>query len=187
MIINNIEYEKIAPVGKNQKNMLGVKYDMLTPISFVREVGKTSTEIYNPKIYCECECGNDVVINKKSLLNKRYISSCGCHRKVPKKYKHPMKKDGKHLREYNIWRNMIMRCEDIKNKDYKYYGARGIQVCSEWHDWDTFYEWCETSGYKEELTLERINVFGNYEPSNCTWVTIQEQQKNKRSSSSEED
>ena len=71
---------------------------------------------------------------------------------------------------------MKQRCYNSKMPNFKYYGARGIAVCDEWrNDSQSFYEWAILNGYKEELTLDRIDNSGNYEPSNCRWVTAKEQ------------
>ncbi len=76
---------------------------------------------------------------------------------------------------------MKTRCENQNADNYKYYGERGISVCVEWkEDFDTFAKWALKSGYKDSLTIDRINVNGNYEPKNCRWVTMAEQNKNKR-------
>lgn len=83
---------------------------------------------------------------------------------------------------------MIQRCENNKNNAFKDYGKRGIKVCEEWHDLKTFIDWAKSSGYEERdihnrsnvLSLERINVNGNYEPSNCKWIPFREQAWNKR-------
>jgi hypothetical protein len=75
---------------------------------------------------------------------------------------------------------MLQRCENPNNTAYKNYGARGISVCDEWHDYPTFKEWAMENGYSEELTLDRIDVNGNYEPSNCRWTTHSVQMSNRR-------
>lgn len=89
-------------------------------------------------------------------------------------------------RLYHVWLGMRNRCNNSRGQDYKYYGGRGIKVCSEWDDYLIFREWAYSSGYNPDAkvgkcTLDRIDTNGNYEPSNCRWVSIQEQQKNKRS------
>lgn len=83
---------------------------------------------------------------------------------------------------------MIQRCENRKNPNYQNYGGRGIKVCEEWHDLENFIKWAYNVGYEERtisdrknvLSIERIDVNGNYEPSNCKWIPFKEQGRNKR-------
>lgn len=78
---------------------------------------------------------------------------------------------------YSVWRGMKNRCSDKKSK---YYGGKGILVCDEWtNNFNKFYEWALINGYKEGLQIDRINCNGNYEPSNCRWVTPKENSNNK--------
>ena len=83
-------------------------------------------------------------------------------------------------RLYKIWDGMRDRCERQSHKHYKDYGGRGITVCEAWKDFKTFAEWAIAHGYKNTLTLDRIDYNGNYEPDNCRWVTMKEQAANKR-------
>lgn len=97
-----------------------------------------------------------------------------------KQIKHGAARRGKIKRLYRIWSNMLSRCSNPNKPDYKYYGAKGISVTEEWTDYMYFEEWAMNNGYKDELTLDRIDSNGNYCPENCRWITIKEQQNNKK-------
>lgn len=129
---------------------------------------------------CLCECGNTSVVSG-SLLTIGKSQSCGCltvENKIKAKTTHGQTKS----RLYRIWRNMRGRCQYEKNDNYKSYGDRGIRVCDEWNNsFESFRDWALSNGYADELTLDRIESNGNYEPSNCRWITIKKQQNNKRS------
>ena len=95
------------------------------------------------------------------------------------KYRHGMAKTPL----YRRWVNMRQRCNLTSSHEYKQYGGRGIKVCEEWNnDFIPFMEWALANGYEKGLTLDRINVDGNYEPTNCRWITIKEQQNNRTDS-----
>ena len=92
-------------------------------------------------------------------------------------YKHGLCK----TRLYKEWESMKRRCYCKSATSYEYYGAIGINVCDEWrNDFKTFYDWSMSHGYDDTLTIDRIDVNGNYEPSNCRWITMKEQCRNKR-------
>jgi len=130
---------------------------------------------------CQCDCGNLHLV-KGSLLRMGVSKSCGCDK--ARLCKEANLIHGKsNIRLYHIWLHMKRRCYDIKAHNYKYYGARGITVCDEWkNDFMAFYDWAIVNGYSDDLSIDRINVNGNYEPSNCRWITMTEQQSNRRNS-----
>lgn len=130
--------------------------------------------------FCLCDCGRIVSKHRYQLVKKR-TKSCGCLSKIRGLTEHLRSKEKESLR--NRWRGMIERCHSPEHKNFKQYGGRGISVCSLWRDSpEAFHAWSKANGYSCKLTLDRINVNGNYEPTNCRWITIQEQQDNKRNS-----
>ena len=131
---------------------------------------------------CLCDCGNVTKPIYAPSLKLGRTKSCGCiHREglVVRNTIH-----GKyHTRLHGIWNCMKQRCNNPNNQKYKDYGGRGIKVCDEWlNDFQSFYNWAMANGYADSLSIDRIDVNGNYEPSNCRWATVMEQRHNRRDS-----
>ena len=127
---------------------------------------------------CLCDCGGESVVRIGDLTSGNQ-TSCGCER-VRKITERNTVHGGKGTRLYRIWRGLFKRCRNKKSTDYHNYGGRGIDICQEWEDFSNFKRWAIGNGYKHDLTIERVDVDGNYCPDNCTWITKGEQAKNKR-------
>ena len=135
--------------------------------------------------FCDvrCDCGNNSTVKLTAVRNGK-SKSCGCYRdkmssiraseltKTHDLSKHPI---------YRVWTGMRSRCKYPSSSSYKNYGGRGIKVCDEWEkDFIIFYNWAIVNGWKEGLQLDRINNDGNYEPSNCQFVSRKENIDNRR-------
>lgn len=122
----------------------------------------------------KCDCGNESIIRKADVMHGK-TQSCGCFlREVRTTY------NCHNERLYKIWRGMLKRCYQVHTKDYQRYGIKGIKVCDEWKsDYIAFKGWSLSSGYTDELSIDRIDNNGNYESSNCRWTTYKIQNRNR--------
>lgn len=161
------------------QNIIGNKYNKLTILSLF-EVRKRADSKRNRYYYkCQCDCGNIVIVEKSHILSG-HTKSCGCERgkensgQFKKKYNIPPE----HKSLYNVWCGMKLRCNNKKDLHFKDYGQRGIKV--EWNNFIDFYNWAINNGYKKGLSIDRIDVNGNYTPQNCRWANAKTQNRNKR-------
>lgn len=158
------------------KDLVGKKFGRLT----VLERAGT-TKWGNILWLCKCDCGKEHIAASGKLIQGK-VTSCGCYAHevhVKQLERHGITTGGK-PRTLVIWCGMKARCLNKKSISYKSYGGRGITVCEEWLTFENFHKWALANGYDDGLTIDRIDNNGNYEPSNCQWITSRANKKRQR-------
>lgn len=154
------------------KDLTGQKFGRLTVLTLDHVANRKSFWL------CQCECGAQKVIRGDCLhsnTGRAVTLSCGCYNRekcttlIDNRSKSKL---------YHVYYGILQRCNNPRNSAYEYYGGRGIKC--EFVDWEQFRDWSLNNGYKDGLTIDRINNDGNYSPINCRWITLAEQQTNKR-------
>lgn len=167
--------EKIK-MSKRTKNLVGEKFGRWVVLEFAGYKNKKAHWL------CKCDCGKEKIVCGKNLILGK-TKSCGClHNEQIVEYftKHGDRSLKNTTRLYTIWKNMRSRCCNSNNPKFNRYGGRGIKICDEWYNsYSCFRDWALSNGYLENLTIDRINNDGNYEPSNCRWATTKEQSRNR--------
>ena len=153
-------------------NLIGEKYGRLTVVEFA------GIKNHSARWKCVCDCG--LVVEAVGYnLRSGNTSSCGCLRREVaaarglQNTKHGEGHDSK-TRLYSIWCGMRQRCNNPNRDYYSHYGGKGVRVCDEWSNYLVFKEWALSHGYTDDLSIDRIDSNGNYEPSNCQWITRSE-------------
>ena len=178
---------------KYKMDLSGKRFGRLTVLEYA---GKKKSGSQNKTLWkCLCDCGNEKITDV-GALRSGHTTSCGClHKEMfgALNRKHNL---AHKCNLYSVWKSMNGRCKNPKDKSYKNYGGRGIEVCKEWqNDFKAFYDWAYSVGYNEKktdkginvLTLDRIDNDGNYCPENCRWVSNLEQANNKRNTMTNEE
>lgn len=158
----------------NTKDLTNQRFGRLVAIYPTKKRSKGERIIW----LCHCDCGNLTEVASNNLLTG-HTKSCGC---LWKEWRANNKLGLKHgdarTRLYRIWKGMKARCLNSKNHAYKYYGGKGVSVCNEWiNNYMAFKFWALLSGYADDLTIDKIDNRGNYEPGNCQWITQSENSK----------
>lgn len=150
--------------------LIGKKFNKLTVLEECAERDNNGEKKYK----CLCDCGAICYV-RGGHIRTGHTKSCGCDKIIQTSHRKSS------TRLYKIWDKMKQRCYNYKDSNYPNYGERGIKVYNDWYvDFMTFHDWAINNGYKSNLTIDRIDVNGNYTPDNCRWVDMITQNNNKR-------
>lgn len=161
---------------KKVSDLLGFQVGRLTVKSYLG-VGKYKKHYWE----CLCECGGVIRLATYKITGGDSVKSCGCLRKeTMSQNRRDPTRHGLHSHKlYAVYQSMKQRCINPNSQRWKYYGGKGVSVCSEWKDFYSFYIWATTNGYEEGLSIDRVNSDGDYHPDNCRWITLAENTRRK--------
>lgn len=163
---------------KAAMELVGKRFGKLTVVERMQ-----NSKAHKTRWLCRCDCGNEVIVVGSNLQSGN-TTSCGClHNELLAESNAKTKITHGHSKSrlYTIWTDMKQRCNNPNDRYYKLYGGRGICVCKEWeHDFQAFYNWATSHGYKDSLSIDRIDNEKGYSSDNCRWATAKEHAENRR-------
>lgn len=183
-VISSEDSMSLTYKGVKYNFNIGDKYGRIEIIGLIRYRDKSNT--VRKACICKCSCGNIIGPSRLYQLISGDLVSCGCFSRdvhsemlADKNTKHGYNVRNNREPLYNVWVAMIQRCSHTNRKDSKYYSLKGIQVCDSWKSFENFRDWALSHGYENGLTIDRKDNSIGYNPDNCRFMTIQEQQLNK--------
>lgn len=171
--------KKSCSCDKNKRlkppiDLTGKKFNRLEVIVYANKRNSSGEFLW----LCLCDCGNKTEVSTCDIKNG-YVKSCGCL-KGKNQFEDPKHLYQKHYHLYQRWKGIKKRCYNPNFEGSENYGDRGIKVCDAWKKFEPFLEWSLANGFDRSLQIDRIDSNGDYEPSNCRWVTPKENSSNKR-------
>lgn len=179
-----MSYNSAKQMQKLKQKYLHHKYNHLTIIKIYWHTKPSGRNLSWAE--CICDCGNTKCVSLSTVIHYRINGCDTCRLNNMGQSISIGRKKRSHgqcgTRIHRIWKGIKSRCLNSNRWEYNSYGGRGIKICDDWLQFKNFYEWAHKSGYRDDLTIERINVDGDYCPENCTWATQSQQMNNTRTS-----
>lgn len=169
--MKEVKFKIRTPVKIDNDELIGKRFERLVVTDYMGKINGFK------RYRCKCDCGNYVTTTKYRLLDGT-CKSCGCYAIEVRTNMH--KTHGLYYHKlHNIWSCMKYRCNNKNHKEFNSYGGKGIKVCDDWNNFINFYNWAISNGYKDGLSIDRIDGNKGYSPNNCRFITMKQQQENK--------